>query len=241
MVEPMERYADLLERATADDNVVGLLLVGSRAADAYVTEGSDVDAYVINARSDPAWRTPHGDPVEVWPMDLDEFRHHALPGSPDEWNRAAFLEARVALDKLDGEIAALVERKRHLDAAERDRLASSALDAYINSTYRSLKSLEAGRPLEGRLDALESVSPLLTTAFAMEGRVRPFNKWLRHELEMRPLAWPGLTGIIKRLANGTDAKVIRSVFRTVEERAHAAGLGAVVDGWEPDVRWMRGA
>lgn len=240
MAEPIERYADLLERATADDNVVGLLLVGSRAADAYVTERSDVDVYIVCSRSDPRWRTPHGDPVEVWPMDLDEFRRHALPGSPDEWNRPAFLEARVVLDKLNGDIAALAERKRRLDRTEQELLASSSLDAYINSTYRSLKSLEAGRALEGQLDALESVSPLLTSAFAMEGRVRPFNKWLRHEIEVRPLRWPGLPEAVERLADGADVTGIRSVFRSVEERAREAGIGAVIDGWEPDVGWLRG-
>ena len=134
----------------------------------------------------------------------------------------------------------LIERKRRLDAAERDRLASSALDAYINSTYRSLKSLEAGRPLEGRLDALESVSPLLTTAFAMEGRVRPFNKWLRHELERAPTRLAGLLGSSNASRMAPTRQIFAPVFRSVEKRARAAGLGAVVDGWEPDVRWMRG-
>lgn len=37
-----------------------------------------------------------------------------------------------------------------------------------------------------------------------------------------------------------DPSVQRRAFRAVEAAARAAGLGAVVDGREPDVLWLRG-
>ena len=186
------------------------------------------------------WRTPHGSPVEIWPMDLAEFRGHALPGSVDAWNRPTFLGSRVVLDRLDGEIDRIVARKSKLDSDEAIAIAAASLGDYVNSLYRSLRGLEAGRDLEGRLDALESLSPLLTTAFALEGRVRPFNKWLRHELTVRPLRIPRLLYLVDRIAADPTVDLQRDMFRTMERAARRAGHGAVIDGWGPDVSWLRG-
>lgn len=232
-------YGELLQRAMADDNVLGLILAGSRGAGIFVTDRSDFDAYLILRLSDDGWRAGHGAPVEVWPMRIDEFRRHALVGEPDAWNRPTFLYVRVEIDKLDGEIHQLVEQKSRLIPDEVGRIVPAALDGYINSLYRSLKNLEGGRELESRLDALESLPPLLTTAFALEGRVRPFNKYLRHELERRPLHILNAEALegLARMATPDDP---RAVFRDVERRVRDAGFGSVVDGWEPDVAWLRG-
>jgi hypothetical protein len=40
------------------------------------------------------------------------------------------------------------------------------------------------------------------------------------------------------LASGDLAE--QRLFRDVEALARAHGLGAVIDGWEPDVAWLRG-
>lgn len=235
-----EDYEAFLRRARADDNVVGVIIVGPRAANVYVTPDSDYDAYVVLRRQDKSWATPHGSPVEVWPMTVDAFREHAMPGSGDEWNRPTFLYARVDLDRLDGSVAEITGRKARLDASEARALAERSLDAYINSLYRSLKNLENGRDLEGRLDAMESLSPFLTMAFALEARVRPFNKWLRHELQHRPLDWPNLAGLVEKIVSDPSPSTQRMVFNQAEPRARAAGLSDVVDAWEPDVGWLRG-
>ncbi len=232
-------YEDLLQRAQADDNVVGLILAGSRGPGIFATDRSDFDTYLILRSPDGGWRAGHGAPVEVWPMTLDEFRRHALVGEPDAWNRPTFLYVRVEIDKLEGEISLLVEQKARLTPDEVGRIVPDALDGYINSLYRSLKNLEGGRELEGRLDAVESLSPLITTAFALEGRVRPFNKYLRHELERRPL--PTLTlDAVGRIAREPTPDAQRAIFRDIESGAREAGFGSVVDGWDPDVSWLRG-
>lgn len=245
--DPETRYRELLDRASADPAVVGVVVFGSRGAAAFVTADSDVDAFVIvdgpESRSHP-YATNHGDAVEVWPITLEAFRDHGLPGTPTAWNRPSFLRVRVDLDRLDGEIGRIVARKRRLDPEEATALADSALDDYINALYRSLGNLEAGRSLEGRLDAVDSIGPMLTTAFALERRVRPFNKWLRYDLAERPLALPDLAGLldlVERIVADPSAEHQREAFRAIERAARATGHGAGVDGWEPDVVWLRGA
>jgi hypothetical protein len=234
-------YADLRSRAEADPNVVGLVLAGSRGFDDYVTAASDFDVYVVLGAGLPTeWRTPHGSPAETWPMTLETFRDHALSGPEDAWNRPTFLGAQVVLDKLDGEIGRIVDRKRVLTADEAEVIAAASLGDYINSLYRSLRNLEAGRDLEGRLDALESLSPLLATVFAFESRVRPFNKWLRHELAARPLGIDGLIALVDRIATDPTPTTQRDAFRLIEAAAREHGHGGVVDSWEPDVDWLRG-
>ncbi|HEX5824420.1 MAG TPA: hypothetical protein VFY18_08195 [Candidatus Limnocylindrales bacterium] len=244
--DPEGSYREILARATADPDVVGVVVFGSRGAGAFVTDQSDVDAYVIvagSAAEAERWSTPHGSPVEVWAMGLAEFRVHALPGSPAAWNRPTFLRVRVDLDRLAGEIGRIVERKRRLEPDEATALADAALDDYTNALYRSLRNHEGGRSLAGRLDGFESIGPLLTTAFALEGRVRPFNKWLRYDLEAEPLVLPDLAGLLElvdRIAADPTPSNQRTAFRAIERAARATGHGARVDSWEPDVEWIRG-
>lgn len=244
--DPEREYRVILHRARADPQVVGVVVFGSRGAGAYVTDVSDVDAFVVvDGPSDAvkAWRTPHGSSAEIWPISLEAFRTHALPGEPDTWNRPTFLRTRIDLDKLGGEIGRIVDRKRRLDPDEATKLADEALDGYINSLYRALRNLEGGRLLESRLDAIESIGPLLTAAFALEGRVRPFNKWLRLEVEEQPLALPGSRTVLERIeaiVADPTADNLRAAFREIEPDARATGHGAIVDSWEPDLAWLRG-
>jgi hypothetical protein len=231
-------YEAFLRRAVSDPNVLGLVLHGSRGFDAYVTEESDVDVIVVVDHDPERWRTQHGGPVEAWPMTLPEFREHALPGNRDAWNRSAFLGVKV--DKLAGEISRIVDRKGRLTQDEARAIIAASLDDYINALFRSMHNLEAGRELEGRLDAMETLPPLFTAVFALEKRVRPFNKWLRHQVEVRPLSIEGLLPLVDRLLSEPTTSVQRAVFRLVERAARDAGYGAAIDSWEPDVAWLRG-
>ena len=239
-------YAALLDRARGDPAVVGVVVFGSRAAGPFATASSDVDCFVIvdgSPEDTHPWATNHGDPVEVWPITLDAFRRHALAGDAFAWNRPAFIRARVDVDKLDGQIGQIVDRKRRLVPDEAQTIAMDGLGAAINSIFRALRNQEAERRLEGRLDGLEAIAPMLTAAFALEGRVRPFNKWLRYELATEPLRMPELAGLgelVERLAEDSSIDRLRDAFRLLERAARSTGYGAIVDGWEPDVAWLRG-
>ncbi len=160
-------YREFLAAVEADHNVVGVVLTGSRGAGTFVTDTSDFDVFVVVNLVSERWPFVHGSPVEIVAMTLDEFETYALPGSRAAWNRPAFLVARVEVDRLDGEIERIVERKRRLTAVEATHIVDETLDGYTNSLYRSLRNLEAGREVEGRLDAAESIPPMLATAFAL--------------------------------------------------------------------------
>jgi len=243
--DPLAEYARLLERAHADPAVVGVVVFGSRAVGADLTPGSDVDCFVVVDGSDEEarrWSTTYGAPVEIWPITLEAFRGHALAGDEAAWNRAAFIRARVDFDRLDGEVTAIVERKRRLTPDEAAAIVEADLDDAINSIYRALKSAEAGRVREARLDAVEAIAPLLSTVFALEARVRPFNRWLGRELATPPLEMPAPADLLDRidsLAVEATPEAIRSAFRMLEAAARGAGYGAIVDAWEPYVGWLR--
>ena len=105
--------------------------------------------------------------------------------------------------------------------------------------YRSLKNARIGLELASFLDAQESIPWFLEFVFAVHGRLRPYNKWLAWELEAHPLPWNDLPRL-DRIARTGDPEEQRALFREVEAIAREHGHGGVIDGWEPDVEWLRG-
>ena len=238
------QFAALLSHAHDDPNIVGLMLAGSRGMGSYVTPESDYDAYVILKDGDlldkytERFPSAHGDSVEYILVSLESFRAHALPGTSSRWNAYTFAHIDPLIDKLDGEIARIASAKT-LPGPEDTR---EFLDGYLNQYYRSKKNLEAGRGLEGHLDAAESIVWLLNFVFAAHGRVRPFNKWLRWELQQYPLDEPWRDDLLPRLeailATGSIDEQ-RRIFRDAETLARMRGLDDVVDSWGPDVEFLR--
>ena len=165
--------AALLARAETDPNIRGLVLSGSGAR-AMRTEHSDVDVYVVleDTAGQRTTKTPEIDTIVV---SLAELREVAPP--PDDgggwWFRYSFADARVLLDRTGGELPALLHAQATLTDDEVDATLDGYLDGYLNFYYRSLKSDREGRPLERRLDAVESVSWLLWTVFALHGGCAP--------------------------------------------------------------------
>ena len=242
-------YEELVEVARADDAVVGLVLTGSRGRGYAVTEEADWDVRLVvrdAAAGDCRQRyaTPHGSRVEVVVLSLSEFEEAGAIGSPSEWDRYSYVDAEVAVDDPDGTVARLVREKSALPPDAARALAAERLDDYVNCLYRAAKNERSSLVQEGRLDAAESIAALLDFLFAVEGRVRPFNKFLRYELERRPLEDPAFAAdlLFERLAaiRAGDPDEQRRMFRDVERLARRHGLGDVIDGWEPDVAWLRG-
>ena len=215
---------ELVERARADERVVGLFLGGSRAIGAGVRPESDYDMRLIVKAPVPELDRPRGEYVDVGVMELERFREY-----PD-WDRYTLTHARVLVDKT-GEIQRVIDAKGRLSKEETQRIPPLALDAYMNSLYRALK-----RPgLGSRLHTAESIAHLLTCLFALEGRVRPFHDYLEWELAHHPLdGWTSeeLLGLIE----GDQP----ALFRKVETHVRERGLGDVVDSWEPDLAFIRG-
>jgi len=229
-------YEELLEIARGRDEVVGMYVFGSRGRDVMVDERSDWDVCVVladaAARDEFAREFPsaHGARVEIVTATLDDLRSNRS----EHWRYAA-AHADVVLDKTGGEVARVVAEQESLPSGTRDAVVREALDGYINQAYRSLR-------YGTRLDAAEAVPYALRTIFALEDRVRPYNKYLEWELRHHALeGWPAdeLLPLLDRLLTG-DAEAQHELFRRIEGAARREGFGDVVDGWEPDVAWLRG-
>lgn len=242
--------AELLERVRGDEGVLGVLLVGSRAWGRALDDRSDYDVVVVTADRQALERFEQevpfvrGEPLEVVSDTLDGLRAHAAIGSASEWARPAYLHARVLVDKTDGQLARIVAEKVAVPEDTRLEQARRSLDSYVNSTHRSARNRMVGLETAARLDAAESIGPFLTSIFTLEGRVRPFNKHLAWELRERPLgdeAWSA-DRLLPRLERILDGRLAdqQALFREVERVVRAAGLVDVIDGWEPDVAWLRG-
>lgn len=243
----MSEYARLLGEWERDENVVGVVLGGSRGKGAYVGADSDYDVYlIVRERGDvepyhARYGAGHGSPVEVFVHSPEGFRRHAAPGSATAWNRSTFAHVEPVLDRLDGEITRIVAAKSVVDPAT----AAEPLDGYVNAYYRSAKNLHRGLALESRLDAAESIPWFVEVLFAVHGRVRPYNKWLPWELREHPLGdsrWSAdkLLPRLERIVSTGDLGEQQRLFRDAERLARERGLGDVVEGWQPDVAWLRG-
>ncbi|GIH99957.1 hypothetical protein [Planobispora takensis] len=113
-----------------------------------------------------------------------------------------------------------------------------------HAVYRWLKNHRDGRATEARLDAAESIPPLLTCVFALCGRVRPYNRHLAWELRNHPLGPPAwhherLLPLLEGVLSHADPQAARRLFLDVEPLARAAGHGPVLDAWGEDLRLLR--
>jgi hypothetical protein len=225
--------------------VLGVFLIGSQSREGFADESSDYDAGVVVrdaalAAFDAEWPYRRGDAVEVMSSTLEGLRAHAELGTPSEWARYQYVHAKVLLDKTGGVSAVLAEKAR---LPEPRTVAAEAIDAFVNSAYRSLRNRARGLERAAKLDAAESIPFLLTAVFALEGRVRPWNKYLEWELREHPLTeseWAAASFLerLDRLPNA--AAELHAMFVDLERVARRRGFGEVIDGWEPDVAWLRG-
>jgi hypothetical protein len=203
---------------------------------------SDWDCYVITEtgiESDvSAFLSELADAsLDMCLMTLDDFRQYAAPGTDAAWDAYAFAHVRVDHDGLDGEITMIAAGKEFLPEAIARNVAATSLDAYINATVRSSKSRRDGLIQAAALDAAEAVAPALETLFALDGRVRPYNRYLAWEIERHPPeAWasPSEMEALVAAAAAGHPTAGQSLFAMIESAARGGGLASVVDAWEED-------
>ena len=229
----VDALQSLLEQVDADPGVLGVILTGSHAREGMVTPNSDTDVLlVVNEDGRARWRGLHSSELDIGIYTLDELAHPALPrANIDEWwNRYAFTHSVVLVDKLDGEIQRLADGQATLTETEALDVSRDFLDGYINFAVRSLKSLRDGRALESRLDAAESIGYALTTIYALERRIRPYNKYLLWDLERFPLENPEFesAGLLRMIEDGVAQK---ELFTAIEAVARRNDADDILDDW----------
>src|SRR5262249_39824882 len=209
-----------LETAEQDPNILAFWLDGSRGK-GLATSQSDYDCTMIvkDEVLDDYLRRYEGvgaPGIELSVLTLDGFKHSAAWGGPKAWERYNFAHLKTLVDKT-GEVQRLIEEKGTIPPAEIPRFIRHALDHYINQVYRSMKCTRAGQPAAARLEAAEGISPLLDAVFALNGRLRPYFKYIEWELENHPLLKLGivpknfLNDLLEILASG-DIKIQQDLF-----------------------------
>jgi predicted nucleotidyltransferase len=220
----------VLARAAGDPGVRGVILTGSRARGT-ASARSDYDVTVVVAEQAEPWRHT----VRSGTLDEVVCTVDALADTSVHWMRYGFRGARVLLDRMDGGIAALVDRQATFTAEEAASHARASLDAYVNQLYRCVKSRRDGLADAALLDEMESLPWLLETVFALHGRIRPYNKYLRWELATFPLPAPWTEALRPDRVRTAALRL----FPAVETLARRRGHGDILEDWGSDIGLIR--
>ncbi len=239
--------------ARDDPSILGIVLTGS-AARGIPTEHSDVDVFVVLTDDAAEGRTTsHSAAIDEIPQTLADLEDVPLWGGDEYGYRWGYCYTKLLRDETGGRIREALRRMESHTPAEARRmlLHGDQLDGYVNMAYRALKSDRDGRRLESRLDAAESVHWWLDVVFTLEGRVRPYNKYLAWELREHPLSVPEwsadrLLPQVEAVLDG-DADAVRAAYAVVEraclawdERHGGHDLHELIEGWGDELALLRG-
>jgi len=233
-----EAYDLFVQKAKDDDRILGVVLSGGRGKGAQ-TENSDYDVMLIT--TDDGFEGVKADYqktefVDSLPHSISEFREYAKTGSRSQYDKYTFAHNQAIVDKT-GEIQKLVNEKGLIEPDQINRIVRDALGGYLNSLYRALKNLRDGDILAGHLDADETIPRILTFIFAIEGRVRPFNKFLEWELNNHPLSklpieTKDFLQKIEKIISLADLEVQKEVLEMVKKMAVDSGYSDKIAEWE---------
>ena len=234
-----ETYQNILDESKSDSDIIGFILSGGRGK-GFETKYSDYDTIlVVSDDKEKEYQEKYKNftdtnDVYIKVFSLHEFRKYAEFGSGFEWDRYNFAHLRAQVDKT-GEIQKIIDEKGKLPEDKIKETVSFNLGCYINSYHRAMKNNRDGNFDASQLDAAESVPLLLAAVFALEGRMRPYNKYLEWELGKYPLAklsWDGKTffGMIKEILGG-NIETQKEIFNKVKQLFYENGFKAEIDDW----------
>ncbi len=237
-----EKYNLLLDESKNNPNIIGLFLGGSRGKDSnFITENSDMDVYIIisdNASDElkeklKAYRSEW---FEGRVMNLTEFKEYANWGSNREWDRYNFAHNKAVIDKT-GEIQKLMDEKGILPVEVQKEVIDDALGSYFNQIYRVAKYTRDGKNFEAYLDAVESLPFLTTALYALEGRLKPYNKYFEWELRNYPLKLlPWSVGEFisdyKHILQTGDFETQSKIFKEIKNLFKKEGFDSEIKEWK---------
>ena len=240
------RFRQIQQTAYDDPAVLALFVTGSRVV-GFENEHSDYDcALVVVDAALEAFEHRYegcGPEIEVEIFTLESFREHAAWGSDLAWDRYSWTHAIAEPDKSGGHIQQIADEKGRVPVEHVDALINESLDWYINQVYRSLKCLRAGDRVGYRLEASESIRPMLQALFCLhDRRVLPYYKYLAWELARFPLTklrFPAaeFQADLLRILTDADRRTQQKLLVEMESLFRAEGYGPVFDGWQGKDRW----
>jgi hypothetical protein len=232
-----EAYELYLEKAKTDDRIIGVILAGGRGKGT-ATENSDYDVFLITTDEGLEGVIkdyPNSDFIDSLPRSISNFREHAKIGSSTEYDKYSFTHISAVIDKT-GEIQKLVEEKGSFAPDIAAKIARTYLGGYLNSVHRSLKHIRDKNLLASQLDANESIINLLIFIFAIENRVRPFNKFLEWELANHPLKKLTIDSAdfieqILTISKTADFETQKKILDMVKKIAIENGYAEEIEEW----------
>ena len=236
-----EKYNLLLEESKTNRYIVGLFFGGSRGKDKnFITRDSDMDVYIIILDTSPEefkekLKKYRSEWLESRIMTLTEFRQYADWESNKKWDRYNFTHNKAIIDKT-GEIQILMNNKGELPLEVQKDVISDALDSYFNQVYRSAKYTRDGKDFSAYLDASESMPFLMTALYALEGRLRPYNKyfeWELHNYPLKLLPWSVDEFIedYRHILQTGDFKTQSKIFKGVKKLFTENGFSSLINEW----------
>jgi hypothetical protein len=248
MSTPAEVYEKIYNEAKEDPNIIGFFLGGSRGK-GFQTKFSDYDTYII-VKDSVINQYKERYPFRKYPgIDLivfsfSKFKKYADWGSTEAWDRYSFAYVKALIDK-NGKIQSILDEIAIVPKQNRSKFVAESLDAYINYLYRSLKCIRDGDIEAARLEAAFSIPGFLNVIFAIhEGRLRPYYKYLKWELNTFPLTkFPMdpkvIICMLMKILDSADPKTQQDLLKITEEVLRKEGFGHVFESWGDDFNWMK--
>ena len=232
----------LITEAKADRDVIGLVLLGSRAIGG-VGPDSDYDAiFVVTdeaaTRYEQTQLTPTRGTTVSPPINTTDIWNDCPSGMQigkiESWYLPMFAECLVLYDRT-GETTRLINELGRMPADHVQETVARWYGTYLNGVYRSLKAWHRGLELGGRMEAAETANYLLHLFYALEGRWRPYSSRLTFHLDklLEPQGWqPGeLQAILLDLIRTGNPKRQQALARRVIALLRERGFDQFFDEW----------
>lgn len=234
-----KEFEQILDRAKNDDRVIGLILTGGRGKGMF-SKSSDYDIAIITTDESVSDVKEEykgkQDVIDIGVLPISGFRIYAAVGTAEDWDKYTYAHIKAQIDKT-GEIQKIIDEKGILPKDQALKAAKGSLGGYLNSLYRSIKNHRDGNIFASHFDACESLPWLLVFLFAVEGRVRPYNKFLKLELEKYPLKNLPISAEdflrkIELVIKSGDIEIQKEFHKIAEEIAVKNDCSDVIDDWE---------
>ena len=235
-----------LAEAAADSNILGLFSTGSCGKE-MTTDESDFDVtMIVKDETIKEYQNKYkgigGVMCDLSVKTMNGFKDDAAWGGPMVWDRYNYTHLKAEVDKT-GEIQKIIDEKGVIPLNKREEFISTSLDGFINQVYRSVKCWRDGNQIASGLEAADGIPSLLQAIFGLEGRVKPFYKYLDWELTNYPLKkipWSKdeFISIILKIVQTGDLSAQQTVLKSVEDIFRKEGFNQVFDSWEEMLPWM---